>query len=756
MIFTLYYITATILQSWRLKTIYSKISQQLSSKESVVFYKHDTGLTTTFLSSDLCSNHKQATIQKCLYIDEKQRGYVLVPRQNIVLGSWIEYSPAVNLLSSNFRMNNVLFEESNEIHFLVETGLIPMFHATGDNLMIENFGIPVAWKVDSRFAILLKSDKERFSELIISSFFQDCLMLNHKLPIIRIESVTIEGEPRSFNKIIGCSKKEYFRINRVYQKLYKLQWDRHIQELQQLSLFAKKQHDKSIEVSSIIKPDLIPSKNSSNFCHDKKITTSEKDIPLKIDTIQHNLILENKSDDAHSLVRENVSQNIDICNTMKTVSDTSLKRTKKGGNIKYTKPPNILVYSDSQTTKDNVITTLRNILAADVYTIYPLTTEDVKSQVWIDNATLVVVCGSVPKQVQNIILDYFLKGGKMFCLCSDVLHIILPVYRIAEVREHELVQFTYGKWKQVKMMHHIFCYQPSPIKKQFSANEEEYQINSNSLLTTRNVEVCDSQAENHKLKVQILGTEETWNTPSLMMAKNIKTGGICVFSQIHLEINPLNYEGNEPYYKSLMENENNRIEIFSDLLHKYLELAVSNKTSYKEPKSSYTHGYFLGKYEKKMFLLDQMKIIQNDNILQNEKLKIKFCKTNTIDMATETYLPVLTHICPDNFDTVKYFESLKTEKIGRLVIYSHSMASTMNVIQNVSFAHGITVVSRQQTKGSGRGKNTWLSPEGCLMFSLQLHISLDSHLGQHISLVQHLVSSAVVRGILSLPGYSIW
>lgn len=111
----------------------------------------------------------------------------------------------------------------------------------------------------------------------------------------------------------------------------------------------------------------------------------------------------------------------------------SLRRTKKGGTIEQAKPPNILVYSDSNTTKENVISTLRTILEKDVYTIYPLATNDVKNKIWIDNATLLVVCGNVPKEVGKILLDYFLHGGKMLCLCSDVLHIVLSTYRMAEV-----------------------------------------------------------------------------------------------------------------------------------------------------------------------------------------------------------------------------------------------------------------------------------------------------------------------------------
>lgn len=151
----------------------------------------------------------------------------------------------------------------------------------------------------------------------------------------------------------------------------------------------------------------------------------------------------------------------------------SLKRTKKGGAIVDAKPPNILVYSESNTTKENVVQTLKSVLEDDMYTIYPLGPQDVKNNAWIDHTTLLVVCGNVPADIAKILLDFFIKGGKMLCLCSDVLHIVLPTFRMAEIREHELVQFSYGKWKKVKMMHHIFCYQPSPVKKQFSSVDGE-------------------------------------------------------------------------------------------------------------------------------------------------------------------------------------------------------------------------------------------------------------------------------------------
>lgn len=123
-----------------------------------------------------------------------------------------------------------------------------------------------------------------------------------------------------------------------------------------------------------------------------------------------------------------------------------------------------------------------------------MTEEIVEKKCWPDTTVLLVVCGPIPAAFGEIFVDYFLRGGKVLSLCSDVLHFILPNYRTAEVlkysfdnivalqinthaffkvREHELVQFSYDKWHKVKMMHHIFCYQPSPVRKNFSTESDE-------------------------------------------------------------------------------------------------------------------------------------------------------------------------------------------------------------------------------------------------------------------------------------------
>lgn len=152
---------------------------------------------------------------------------------------------------------------------------------------------------------------------------------------------------------------------------------------------------------------------------------------------------------------------------------STLKRQKR--NSDGCKPPNVLVYSESNVTRANVISTIRKLLHSDRYTIYELNTEQLKTTFWIDNTTLLIVCGPTSSSIGKILMEYYLCGGKLLCLCSDVLNMVLPSYRTAEVRENELVQFSYGKWQKVQLMHHIFCYHPSPIKKHFSLDQDDPQ-----------------------------------------------------------------------------------------------------------------------------------------------------------------------------------------------------------------------------------------------------------------------------------------
>ncbi|KAJ9584247.1 hypothetical protein L9F63_021409 [Diploptera punctata] len=446
-----------------------------------------------------------------------------------------------------------------------------------------------------------------------------------------------------------------------------------------------------------------------------------------------------------------------------TVSVTSapiLAVRKPGKHMKpfttTVKPPNVLVYSESSVTLDNVTTVLHSTLQRDKYAIYPVSQSALLSSPWSDNTVLLVMCGNVAESLAARFLHYLLQGGRVLCLCSDFLHMVLPTFRTAEVRERELVQFSYARWKQVRMMHHIFCYQASPARTKFSPKEprdnEPPAPSARAPQPPSSVQVMDKDNTSHTLHVQVLGAEETWHTPSLLLATETGSGGKVVFSQVHLEVDPTQYEDEETKFAALKHSNTARLEILQDLLSTHLGLQCSSKQSMPQ----YTPAYFLGRHETKLEFLKKLQgRLEADNMLKLSRISLQFCSAKGVEppRATGTLMPILVHACPSNFSTIEYFENLQSEVIGRLLIYSEVMTSSMDVLAGSSLQHGLAVVPSCQLRGVGRGENVWLSPPGCAMFSLQLHIPLTSYLGQHTPLIQHIVALAVVSAICNLPGY---
>jgi len=99
--------------------------------------------------------------------------------------------------------------------------------------------------------------------------------------------------------------------------------------------------------------------------------------------------------------------------------------------------------------------------------------------------------------------------------------------------------------------------------------------------------------------VKVLGREETWNSPSILLATLPSSGGKVVFSQIHLEIDPMKYVYEGDKFNVLKKSNVARLEIISDLLNTHLGLDINhdiNQTS-EQRSVRYTPGYFLGKFE---------------------------------------------------------------------------------------------------------------------------------------------------------------
>ncbi|XP_059610986.1 uncharacterized protein LOC132257934 [Phlebotomus argentipes] len=789
MLFTFYYMAATWVQSWRLRSVFLRITSKLKEGMSVVFYNLPTDLnevTNTPVSSELCSNSLQARIRDVLWHNGTQRGCTLFPKQTVYLSPWISFPKPPTLVPFSCQSNGLAVDEESQVYLLLETDTLPVSSESSLQLLIEGYGEPIAWKVDSHIAVILKSDLRRFTEIIMASFMQACLVINDNLPLTRIQSVGVEGCPQPFDLVQNHAKKEF--ISRAMRNLSPIQWEKHLSGLRGLAILAQQASEYELNKnrtegkSGIVKPDLIPATKPPESIQVLKSPNRMRLEPLESTSSGSTKAKDMSKVSPRTSPKTSPMKKIEevdeaplatppvVAETKETVAKKPLlKRTKASqgcNSAVISKPPNILVYSDSLVTRDNVIGTLQDVLEEDTYTIYPLTVCQVKNRIWMDNVSLLVVCGNVIDGVAAPLQDFFLGGGRILCICSDLIHIVLPTYRTAEVREHELVQFSYGRWRQVRMCHHIFCYQPSPVKKNFSHDSDEgaapasepsaSSFNAKPLIVCpRSVEVPDGSGTMHSVDVQVLGTEETWQTPSLVLAHNSASDGKAIFSQVHLEADPLQFENDDSKFRVLKQSNDARLEILMDLLGSHLNMRVRRADAVQKV-AKFTNGFFLGRHEAKIEMLknlsDQMTA---EKTLKIADLTVKFCeRTDQIPPATSNLLPILVHSCPEDFSTVEYFDTLSTESVGRLVIYVPIITSSMAVVDGLRLGHGVVVIPRHQTQGVGRSANQWLSPDGCLMFTVQLCVPLASRLGRRISLVQHLVATAMVSAVHGLgQGY---
>ncbi|XP_034132628.1 biotin--protein ligase isoform X5 [Drosophila guanche] len=850
---TLYYVSATVLQSWRIQKVCNKIAEHLAQPSSIAFYAlpagSDDGFDPSFASSELCGNRNAAKVTDILWLHGNQHGCCLRPLQTLQIAPWISFPAA--------------------------PALLPFAYAAD---ILTPVTTPTESSQPPPKRVTLSTDKEQHMQLLLETQVEPGQKESTLDTIaVRLEDYAVlrSGDPQPFELLAKHLKRQ----SRTTADLEKEGWKKHLEDLRAVSVLAHQatefehQKNRTEGKTGLIKPDLLaqtpeppvvpkavavveptpnktaalspprgassPAKSEASFAkneaakispikNDSKLSSAKseaqstpaksadksppgkseaKATPTKCEASQ----AANPQSELEKLAAAQAAQiqktsvdgtptkavsitprklveavkpaAITVEATLPSITVEAVKPAKtfevvqpisppantaaarpvlrrNKDSLQESKPLNVLVYSDSASARDSTLATLQQLLERNVYTIYPLMPQQAAQKHWTEQTALLVVCGSVSPGIGQILVDYFLHGGKVLSLCSDILHFILPNYRTAEVREHELVQFSYDKWQRVKMMHHIFCYQPSPVKKHFSTDSEE---SAKSHSRRPSMELKDLAGHSHKLDVQVLGTEETWNTPSLLLANSLKSGGKAVFSQIHLETNPSEFEADEAKYSILKQYERTRLEIFADLLSKYLDVQVAKAdegvgVGQSQPGVVYKHAYFLGRHESKFELLDKLRLRCSgpDNVIATPNLTMKFCgKDDKPPTANNNVLPILIHSCPDDFSTVDYFDHLHTEDIGRLVIYAPVVSSSMHVINNLELINGLAVLPLQQTAGVGRSNNQWLSPLGCAMFSLQLHIAMDSPLGSRLPLIQHLIGTAIVNTLRSHPIYGV-
>lgn len=99
------------------------------------------------------------------------------------------------------------------------------------------------------------------------------------------------------------------------------------------------------------------------------------------------------------------------------------------------------------------------------------------------------------------------------------------------------------------------------------------------------------------------------------------------------------------------------------------------------------------------------------------------------------------------FDANLFFDHLKTNCIGRTILFQNISPTTMKMADLVKSIDGIVCIANYQTTGLGRNDNKWLSPFGCACFTMNLRFPFSSPLISKITLIQHLASLAIVMAL---------
>lgn len=805
MLLTVFYVAATWMQSWKLGSIKRKIAHFASQQASLVFYKvpneKDSGeeISTFSISSSFCKNQDNAMVGELLWFSKAIRACTLLPKQVVNVDSWISFVDEETSFPLELNSEKVHLKDPRLFILIeavcIENLAIPNSHPCN----ISKLGIPKAWRAEDIFGVIVESDVDHLSE-VSSSFMSASLMLDDGFEVSRVQTVDVEGHPcvvinsdriavpRSPLKSLELSSpskanSEWPRRSSLHMS--PLQWKSHVDLLRSFSNCAYQakqgvpisvpEHRSAsiasgtkalkLESPTVIEVEEIKEKNEEKEKEVKKEEIEKTETESKLSNISK----ESRAKSASTVVlstdttpqtshesstvvsaqstpsKYNLHARKNTFSSLHSLGSASTISIRSSGSGK-SKPPNVLVYSESPATTDNIKSVLNDTLHKHKYTIYSVTGNQLASSTWAVNCSLLVICGNVPEQVEPKLISYLLQGGKLLCLCSTFLHTLLPTFRTAEVRERELVRFSYGRWSRVRLMHHVFCYQASPARTKFSREADEPPNEKDRISpvpqTPSSVQVLDKEGKSHTLHVQVLGAEETWQTPSLLLAYFPSPGGRAVFSQVHLELDPGDCL-EEREGEALRHSDVARKEIIKDLLSTHLGLECGSSNA----PSSFTVAYFLGRHELKLEFLEKVKHKKQDGILKLGQLGLKFCgKGETPPNATSSVLPVLVHSCPRDFSTLDYFENLGTEALGRLLIYCEVLGSSMDVISG-ELIHGLAVVPSQQTSGKGRSTNQWLSPPGCAMFSLQVHFSSDSYMGRHPSILQHVATLAIVSSL---------
>lgn len=726
----------------------SLLVQDILASDSGIIKVNEPSCTSIF-----CQNSNEGSIGQLLWRDNNKQAVVIAPKQRVDLKRWTLFMMAADHPSNSHPRESAQQASENgfpsaksEVSTTITVLLEASYREQEDNelldcyVMVEQLSQPYAWKARDVFGVIVTTTPPQLLAMI-QAFFNNALIVDDDFLITKIITVDLVGQPSTFDDPLS-----------IPESVTPGPWttERATCTQMELARSVSPTNFNGLRETASSNPNL--QRCGSPFVRGVTHSSSFTSSPFR---------RPHSSTAVFSPAKRVISSVSGLSPPGESSPGMPLMRVEEEGpcrknlDVDTGKPPNVLVYAANKADYfEAVRDTLVNCLNQDRYTVYQLTDEMAFKSPWAGSTTLLVVCGDVPAHVSTVFIRYLLQGGRVLSICSDFLNVAVPLFGTVEVQEQAVVSISYRRWSSVQLLHHQHCFHSSPRHKRFSQDLEKTSKKvSRSAVSVEptHVEITDECGGQHRLNLSILATDDTWGAPSLLSARLHGGNGKAVFSQVHLERDPQECFGASNVPSKLSVSNEARLEILRDLLNSELSMDTTSSSS----SCVYTAAYFLGRHELKQDLLNRLQPHLENQELKRPQLTLQFVNAREIaKQADEDLLPLLMNACPMTFSTVRYFETLKTTSIGRLVIYCDVMTTSMKVTAgHPPLIHGITVVPTQQTQGKGRSGNAWLSPLGCAMFTTQLHIPLSSNLGQHLPFLQHLVAIAIVQAVREYPGY---
>nr|XP_057942159.1 biotin--protein ligase [Doryrhamphus excisus] len=411
--------------------------------------------------------------------------------------------------------------------------------------------------------------------------------------------------------------------------------------------------------------------------------------------------------------------------------DVSSFKSKGRGPDHDNKLPNVLVYTNGSKERFHAVQRiLTECLNMEKYTIYSLEPQQAVGEPWMDNTRLLVLAEeeTLSPQLHTQFLNYLSRGGRVLGLASS----LCPTGLALEKREH-----LYGRV-------HRLCF----------TREDNTELEA-SVLASGKVFVRDVPGQG---KMELWG--ELKDGPHqkgavIISVTHEEHGGEAVMCQVHLEKCPATEDLADVRINNAVHHQ-----ILEEILTSLGLSCQQNLTPAPSP------VYLLAtSQEAKSKFLQWLNTHTNQNgLLMTPKANLRVASCADLHNCTlqqDSSLFLVTDYPEsqiwDHFCLETYRSNLSTSRLGHTMLYADVVSSTMDLIEGLNLRlpedAGLIVIAGQQSQGRGRGRNAWLSPAGCAMFTLCVQVKLSSRLGQKISFLQHLVALAVIEAVRTIPGY---